>query len=115
MTIITDSASADLHARRADGSSYRKIAEAVGMKTMTVYQHLRRRGILTAMPVRLESANDNNPERVTRMSPHNGGCSTLSGMMPVSVKRLAANDNTPDAESELAGRAVNEYAMRVAA
>lgn len=59
--------------------------------------------------------NDNNPERVTRMVPFNGGCSTTSGRTPVTMPRLAANDNTPDAESELAGRAVNEYAMRVAA
>lgn len=59
--------------------------------------------------------NDNNPLRVTRMVPFNGGCSTTSGRTPVTMPRIAANDNTPDAEAELAGRAVNEYAMRVAA
>ena len=97
MTIITDSASADLHARRAEGATYRKIAEAVGLKQITVYQHLRRRGGLTSMPPavaaeRRAAANDNNPDRVTRMAAHNGGCSTLSGMMPVSLARVPTID-----------------------
>lgn len=97
MTIISDAASADLHAMRAEGATYRKIADAVGLKKITVYQHLRRRGALQEMPAasfveRRAAANDNNPDRVTRMSAHNGGCSTLSGMMPVSLKRIPSID-----------------------
>lgn len=33
--------------------------------------------------------NDNNPSRVTRMVPHNGGCSTTSGKVPVTLPRLS--------------------------
>lgn len=40
------------------------------------------------VPLR-QAANDNNPDRVTRMTPYNGGCSTLSGMVPVSVARVS--------------------------
>lgn len=32
--------------------------------------------------------NDNNPDRVTRMVPFNGGCSTTSGKTPVTLPRL---------------------------
>lgn len=31
------------------------------------------------------AANDNEPRKTVRMVPHNGGCSTTSGMVPVSV------------------------------
>lgn len=43
----------------------------------------------TARVRNLVAANDNNPDRITKMMPHNGGCSTTSGMMPVSLARSA--------------------------
>lgn len=38
------------------------------------------------------AANDNNPRKTTRMVAYNGGCSTTSGMVPVSVQRLSFLD-----------------------
>lgn len=65
-----------------------------------------------AIPI---AANDNHPDRVTRLVAHNGGCSTVSGMVPVTVRRTAANDNRADADVMTAGRVVNDYAQQVAA
>ncbi len=36
------------------------------------------------------AANDNDPLKTVLMVPHNGGCSTTSGRLPVSVRRIAA-------------------------
>lgn len=38
------------------------------------------------------AANDNNPNKTTIMVAHNGGCSTTSGMVPVSVRRVSFMD-----------------------
>ncbi|WP_271025321.1 hypothetical protein [Rhizobium sp. RCAM05973] len=38
------------------------------------------------------AANDNEPRKTVRMVPHNGGCSTTSGRVPVSVRHIAALD-----------------------
>lgn len=43
-------------------------------------------------PVAMQAANDNNPHRVTRMTHYNGGCSTTSGMVPVTVVRIPSID-----------------------
>lgn len=98
MTIISDSASADIRAMRQRGLHHKDIAQAVGLKPMTVYQHLRRCGGLAVMPKRPAPANDNHPDRVTRMAAHNGGCSTLSGMMPVTLKRVPSLDGVAGEE-----------------
>lgn len=39
-----------------------------------------------------QAANDNHPDRVTRMTAYNGGCSTTSGMVPVSLVRVPTID-----------------------
>lgn len=44
------------------------------------------------MPRALIAANDNNPDRVTRFVPHNGGCSTTSGMAAVTLPRIPSID-----------------------
>lgn len=44
------------------------------------------------VPAAVQAANDNIPDRVTRMTPYNGGRSTTSGMMPVSVARIPTID-----------------------
>ena len=46
-------------------------------------------------PRKLIAANDNNPDRVTRFVPHNGGCSTTSGMAAVSLPRIPSIDGQP--------------------
>lgn len=38
------------------------------------------------------AANDNNPQRVTRLTAYNGGCSTTSGMIPVTLARVSSID-----------------------
>ena len=108
MTIITSTMLSDMHARRESGESVADIAARYNVKTGTVYQQFSRNFGGTPLP---GPANDNNPRRKTHMTPRNGGCSTLSGLMPVSVPRViaAANDNYADLA---AGQAVNDYALR---
>lgn len=43
-------------------------------------------------PRALIASNDNNPERVTRFVPYNGGCSTTSGMTAVTLPRVPSID-----------------------
>lgn len=109
MTIITSTMLADMHARRENGESVADIAARHNVKPMAAYQRLRRTyGLSDRLP---GPDNSNNPHRMTHMAPHNGGCSTLSGLMPVSLPRVltAANDNADDLA---AGQAVNDYALR---
>lgn len=40
----------------------------------------------------LVAANDNIAHKITRMTPYNGGCSTTSGMVPVSLVRVPSID-----------------------
>lgn len=111
MTLQSNTSMADMLAMRQGGASIADIGRRAGLKPMTAYQRLRREyGVETLnLP---GPANDNNPDRVTRMTPRNGGCSTTSGMMPVTVRRLAAaNDNAED-EVMAAGLAVHEYALQ---
>lgn len=112
MTLQSNASMADMLAMRQGGASIADISKHAGLKPMTAYQRLRREyGVAALAPNLPGPANDNNPERVTRMTPRNGGCSTTSGMMPVTVRRLvAANDNA--CEDEQAGAVVNEYALQ---
>ncbi|OJH53509.1 hypothetical protein ATN81_19165 [Agrobacterium pusense] len=114
MTLIDSTMLADMHARRENGESVADIAARYNVKPMAAYQRLRRTYGLQKQRAFIP-ANDNNTERMTRMAPHNGGCSTLSGLMPVSLPRVltAANDNASASEDDLAaGEAVNDYALR---
>lgn len=114
MTIITSTMLADMHARRENSESVADIAARYNVKPMAAYQRLRRTYGLHKQHAFIP-ANDNNPDRTTHLAPHNGGCSTLSGLMPVSLPRVlaAANDNAPVSEDDLAaGQAVNDYALR---
>lgn len=72
------------YARRADGMSFNNISAYLSPLLGAVMRKCR--------PV---AANDNNPHggsRTTRMVAYNGGCSTTSGMVPVSVQRLSFLD-----------------------
>jgi len=97
MTQITSSMLADMHARHQNGESVAEIAARYKVKPMTAYQRLRRTHGLEK-PRTIVPANDNKPGRVTRMSAHNGGCSTLSGMMPVSVARIPTLDGPAEGQ-----------------
>jgi len=96
MTKITASMRADMHARRLEGERVGDIAESYGLKPMAVYQQLRRHYGLDIYKQRPEAANDNVPGRVRKMAAHNGGCSTLSGMMPVTLARVPTIDGEGD-------------------
>jgi hypothetical protein len=58
------------------------------------------------------AANDNNPDRTTKMAPYNGGCSTTSGMMPVTLQRVPTLET---AEVPLSAREMAAHEMAVAA
>ncbi|MDK4727427.1 hypothetical protein [Rhizobium phaseoli] len=101
MTTITSAMLADMHARRLNGETVAAIAARYNIKPMTCYQRLRREyglGHYTKTPI--AAANDNNPRAITKMVPSNGGCSTTSGVMPVSVQRIPTLDTAEVAPSE---------------
>lgn len=70
------------------------------MRTRLYFAPLAMRAALQTAPLfaamrklRPAAANDNNPNnKTTRMVAYNGGCSTTSGMVPVSVQRLSFLD-----------------------
>jgi len=69
---------------RAQKLSLRAIADRLGVSHQKVYLDLG--GQRTR---RMQApANDNRAERTTRMSAWNGGCSTTSGLVPVTLKRI---------------------------
>lgn len=74
-------------AMKAAGNSFQKIADALGLGKTTVIEAVNGR-----KPPRPVAANDNHPNRVTRMSARNGGCSTTSGKMPVTLVRIPTID-----------------------
>jgi hypothetical protein len=77
------------------GASFQTLADFYGCGKKTVVDAFN--GRKPPRPV-----NDNHPDRVTVYAAHNGGCSTTSGMMPVTLPRLrclsAANDNGPSVQ-----------------
>ena len=90
MTIPSEIDVAEMRALRQGGATINEIAAKAGIKPMTAYQRLRRAyGTTDTLP---GPCNDNNPNRVTRMAARNGGCSTTSGLMPVTLRRLACVD-----------------------
>lgn len=74
-----------LRALRSGGASYQSLAEIQGCGKKTIYDALNGR-----KPPR--PANDNCADRIIRFSPHNGGCSTTSGMVPVTLARIPSID-----------------------
>ncbi len=110
--IITANMRADMYARKLRGESVTAIALSYGLKPMTVYQSLRRKygldssrpatppqkstpqksATLGYVPPVYDAANDNHPGRTRRLSARNGGCSTVSGLMPVTLARVPTVD-----------------------
>ncbi|NZD50500.1 hypothetical protein [Rhizobium leguminosarum] len=100
MTMITSAMLADMHARRLNGETVAAIAARYNIKPMTCYQRLRREFGLGHYPKpKIAAANDNNPHVATQMVASNGGCSTWSGVLPVSVKRIPTLDTAEVAPS----------------
>lgn len=89
MTRISSVLLADMRARREVGETVENIASRHGVTPAAVYQQFHRKLGGTPLP---GPANDNNPRRVTRMVPRNGGCSTTSGEMPVTLVRIPSVD-----------------------
>jgi hypothetical protein len=73
-----------IHSLRARGMTIRDIAIEAGKSRDYVFAMLngQKRGEPSPIP---PAANDN---KVVRMMPHNGGCSSLSGRVPVSLPRV---------------------------
>jgi hypothetical protein len=97
MTQITSELLADMHARRIAGETVADIAARYDVKPMTIYQAFRRAHGGTPLP---GPANDNNPNRVTRMSARNGGCSTTSGLVPCTLVRIPSIDGPAGHEGD---------------
>ncbi|MBB4192750.1 helix-turn-helix domain-containing protein [Rhizobium aethiopicum] len=90
---------------RAQKLSLREIADRLGVSHQTVFYALG--GKRSKTPKRT-AANDNSTAgRVVRLSPWNGGCSTTSGMAPVTVPHIPTLDTAEvepsDRELLLAG------------
>lgn len=100
MTLQSNASVDEMFAMRQEGASIEDIAQRAGLKANTAYQRLRRE--FGAEAIKRENlpgpANDNNPHRVTRMTARNGGCSTVSGMMPVSLARVPTVDGAAGTE-----------------
>lgn len=73
---------------REEGLSLRQIGERLGLSHQAIYYRLggKRASLRTTPP---PAANDN---KIVKMMPHNGGCSTTSGGMPVSLRRIPTMD-----------------------
>lgn len=88
---LTEDEVETLRALHSDGASYQTLAQLQGCGKKTVYDAINGR-----KPRR--AANDNNPDRVTRLVAHNGGCSTLSGKVPVTLVRIPTIDGAAGLE-----------------
>lgn len=107
MTKITQEVSRRLTELRMSGMPMKECARLLRINPGSLAQHLLRRASTSA---RQAPANDNHPNRMTRWSIVNGGCSTQCELVPVTVVRtlVPANDNRADIE---AGQIVNDYAL----
>lgn len=79
----------EMRAARLAGEAVKSIAARYGVKPVSIYQAFSREFGGTPVP---GPANDNNPDRVTYMTAHNGGTSYASGKMPVTLKRIPTLD-----------------------
>jgi hypothetical protein len=109
MQLRSDAATADMYAMKAEGASVAQIAERWNKTPAAIYKRLNRSFGAGLPRVRPKAANDNNPNAVKKMMPHNGGCSTVSGEMPVSIARV------PTLETAEVAPSARELQMQVAA
>lgn len=109
MQLRSDAATADMFSRKAEGATIEQIAAVYNMKPAAIYKRLNRSFGAGLPRVRPVAANDNNPDIITKMTAHNGGCSTVSGEMPVSIARV------PTLETAEVAPSARELQMQVAA
>jgi hypothetical protein len=81
----SSAATADMYDMRKNGATVAQIAAEYGKSEAAIYQRLNRE--YGGLPARGPVAESDN--KTVKMMPNNGGCSTLSGLMPVSVARSA--------------------------
>lgn len=86
----------ELRAARLAGEAVRSIAARYNVSPSAIYQTFSRELGGTPLP---GPANENRADRKTEMTARNGGCSTTSGMMPVTLPRIATMDRKPVAMS----------------
>ncbi|WP_210422004.1 hypothetical protein [Rhizobium sp. S9] len=106
--IINDSMLQEMRSLRSSGVAFREIADKFGVSPMAAYYNLggKRAPLRTNPP---PAANDN---KIVKMMPHNGGCSTTSGEQPVSLRRIPTMETAEVAPSEREMRVAD---LRVAA
>ncbi|PWE52325.1 hypothetical protein DEM27_31800 [Metarhizobium album] len=85
--LIPDGMLMRIRARKSEGASFQTLAHEFGFGKTTILEAINGR-----KPPRPVADNDNYPDRITVMSPRNGGCSTTSGLMPVTLKRIPTID-----------------------
>ncbi|MEY9198723.1 hypothetical protein ABIA16_003839 [Sinorhizobium fredii] len=72
-----------MRAMQEQGASLRQIGERFGLSQTAVFYRLGGvRKLRSGPPL---AANDN---KIVKLIPHNGGCSTTSGLVPVSLPRV---------------------------
>ncbi|QWY83255.1 hypothetical protein [Rhizobium phage RHph_X2_25] len=74
---------AEMRAMQSHGASLREIGARFGLSGTAVFYRLGGVRKLRSGPP--AAANDN---KIVKMVPHNGGCSTTSGLVPVSLPRV---------------------------
>lgn len=82
-----------VRALRAQGLSFREVAHRLGISASSAFYAMSGRG--TPKSRMVVPANDNTPatpmeDRAVWLVPNNGGCSSLSGMVPVTLRRIRA-------------------------
>lgn len=82
----------ELRAARLAGEAVKSIAARFEVSQSAIYQVFSRELGGTPLP---GPANENNPRRKTHMSARNGGCSTTSGLMPVTLPRIPTLSRDP--------------------
>lgn len=88
MTKINAAMLRDLESRARRGETYRQLAESYGLSVGTVYGRLWRAGF-RAPAQKVAAVNAGRADRATRWVTYNGGCSTLSGPVPVTLPRVS--------------------------
>ncbi|UYE95829.1 hypothetical protein KNLIENLN_00016 [Sinorhizobium phage NV1.1.1] len=87
---------AEMRAMQSQGASLRQIGLHFGLSHQAVFYRLGGiRKMRTGAP---PAANDN---KIVKMMPHNGGCSTTSGLVPVSLPRVGGMGPHPYAAGDV--------------
>jgi hypothetical protein len=81
---------------REEGETLQAIGDRYGMSRVAVHYRLNgRNGQPINPPLRKAPPPPANDNKVVHMVPYNGGCSTTSGRVPVSLARIPTIDGLP--------------------